>query len=159
MQGRPMPSAQPSTQPNQTAPPVPPSFGGPTAQNFNIRSPLSGPPAQADFDPWSNFQQSRTAYASGGIPASNPVPLVGTRPPMHAPGPASGNRKPWDPRSWSASEIKVAKELKPFSGLHSTYKIWANRVKDHFKKKTAIGHISLLKLKRRKLKSTEVFSK
>ena len=36
---------------------------------------------------------------------------------------------------WSIAEAKVSKELKPFDGSHSKYEIWANRIKDHFKKK------------------------
>ena len=116
---------------NRSVPPVPPSFGGPTpTEAYHIGSPLSAPPDKKDnFDPWSNFAQSRSAYASGGTPQDSV-------PPANAPQQrGAGAHKPWEPREWSASEIKVAKELKPFVGTHGAYKIWANRVKDHFRKK------------------------
>ena len=119
-------------------PPVPPSFGGTrSAEAYNIGSPLSAPPEQKDnFDPWNNFAQSRSAYASGGA-TLNSTPQA-RAPDENANGPQprnAGVHKPWEPREWSASEIKVAKELKPFIGSHTAYKIWANRVKDHFRKK------------------------
>ena len=145
----PAPAPAPASAPPMpsTVPPVPPSFGGatPNTQHFGIGSPLSGPDAQPD--PWSNFSRSRTAYSSGGAPTSaeNNRWNSGAAPP--SPFPAAyaapvGTHRPFDAREWNAVDVKVAKELKPFNGTHAAYKIWANRVKDHFKKKnTCWGHL------------------
>ena len=123
---------------SRPVPPVPPSFGGPqpTTQAYNIGSPLSAPPdAKETFDPWSQFAQSRSAYASSGAPQNQaPASNLDAKAPLQK---NAGAHKHWDPREWSASEIKVAKELKPFVGTHGAYKIWANRVKDHFRKKNS----------------------
>lgn len=135
-----------------TMPLIPPSFGGPRAENFNIGSPLSAPPSQqpqaspsTEHDPWSKFAQSRSAYSSGGLNHPQPVNVPSPTPPTPAPGPAVPLRAPvthksWDLKLWSVCDTKVSKELKPFNGKHSTYKIWANRVKDHFIEKNGDWH-------------------
>ena len=121
-------------------PPVPPSFGGPPAtEHFNIGSPLSGPPptqsAAPPLDPWATFAQNRSTNSSGG-------PGQGGFGPGHPtpPAPAQAAHRTWDPRMWSTADAKVSKELKPFNGTHASYKIWANRVKDHFTKKNPDWH-------------------
>ena len=48
---------------------------------------------------------------------------------------SAGANRNFDSRDWNAVDIMTSKELKPFNGTHGAYKIWANRVKDHFKKK------------------------
>ena len=137
-----------------SAPPIPPSFGGFGKTETFIGSPLSAPSTaqpnatQPEFDPWSEFSRSQSAYATGGLGPSQPAQAAGPLPnPAHAalfPTPAvaqppaappPGIHRPWISKDWSAAEIKVAKELKPFSGSHAAYKIWASRVKDHFCKK------------------------
>ena len=129
---------QTSPQVSTTVPPVPPSFGGPTAQNgprqqnFNIGSPLTDLPTDA----WDAFNRSKRDYVPGGfgaVPMSQPSSAA--PPPPVAPN--GEVHKPWDARNWSAADMKVAKELKPFNGTHASYKTWANRVKDHFKKKNS----------------------
>ena len=47
--------------------------------------------------------------------------------------------KPFVEREWSVTDIKPSKELisKPFNGLAENYKIWAERVKDHFKERNS----------------------
>ena len=121
----------------------PPNFGGPTtAQAFNIGSPLSGPPTTAQnaspqptSDPWAAFAKSRTSQAptDAYAPHQNPPPSANSGP---RPAP-QGPHKPWDARMWSIADAKVSKELRPFNGTHQTYKTWANRVKDHFIKKSS----------------------
>ena len=122
---RPVPSTPAGFGGNSTCPPIPPSFGGLTSAkpSFHIGSPLSAPTPVVEanppgLDPWSNFQPPSMA-AGSALP--NPMD--------------AGSKKPWDPRIWSISEAKVSKELKPFDGSHAKYRTWANRVKDHFKKK------------------------
>ena len=126
----------------------PPNFGGPTAQSFNIGSPLNGPISNSQTtspppppDPWAAFERSRTSVASNGQAPPN-APFVAAPTPNPHPGPQSahGPHKPWDARMWSTTEAKVSKELRPFNGTHTTYKTWANRVKDHFIKKNADWH-------------------
>ena len=58
---------------------------------------------------------------------------------MQAPLQAPVNlvNKFWDEKQWSVTHAKVSKELKPFSGVDSTYRTWASRVKDHFKEVNA----------------------
>ena len=113
-------------QPASQVPPVPPSFGGPTApkvEHFNLGSPLSGPPQQETtsstpvFDPW--------AQAAGQNSA---------RPPPMAPQSHLG-RRAWDPKMWGVADMKISKELKPFNGTDGMYRTWAQRVKDHFTEK------------------------
>ena len=129
-------------------PPVPPSFGGAAGgtEHTYIGSPLSGPSNSADAqpDPWFTFAQSRTSYSSGEArpPAENLGWGSSTTPQSPSPSttaptmvPPRGSSRPFESRDWNAAEIKVAKELKPFNGTHAAYKTWANRVKDHFKKK------------------------
>ena len=130
-----------------SVPPVPPSFGGTNrAEHFGIGSPLSAPPTSAEPDPWFAFSQSRSAYSSGApqspiasngwnvnAPSQPPSPPV--MPPTPTPAAPSGAHRPFDSKDWNAVDVKVAKELKPFNGTHAAYKIWAGRVKDHFKKK------------------------
>ena len=126
-----------------TVPPVPPSFGGPRAhsqgaEHFHMGSPLSAPPgmgaASSGFtapipDPWHQYS---TAQAAVGGQTST----YGVTPPAaassHAPA-AQASDKYWDERQWTIAHQKVSKELKPFNGSDSSYRTWANRVKDHFK--------------------------
>ena len=82
-------------------------------------------------DPWAQYHigQSSQAATNATMPASGPMPSMGVPPPV-----VQGQRTmvPFDSRNWSASHIKVAKELKPFNGSDSNYRTWANRVRDHF---------------------------
>ena len=82
-------------------------------------------------DPWAHYHngQSSQAATNTTMPASGPMPNMGVPPPV-----VQGQRTmvPFDSRNWSASHIKVAKELKPFNGSDSNYRTWANRVRDHF---------------------------
>ena len=124
----------------QGVPPVPPSFGGrPTAVNFNIGSPLSGPPsnqpAAPPLDPWAAFAQNRSADSSdgpgqGGFGPGHPTP----------PAQAQAAHNTWDSRFSNTADATASNKLKPFNGTHASYKIWANRVKDHFTKKKPDWH-------------------
>ena len=132
----------------RSVPPMPPSFGGTAGPSGNtqfcgIGSPLSGPEPKPD--PWFEFAQSRSAYSSGppaapagfGMNSAPRAPVV-----AQVLVPPVGAVRPFDLREWNAVDIKVAKELKPFNGSHGAYKIWANRVKDHFRKKNNCwGHL------------------
>ena len=127
-------------------PPSPPSFEGPRA--FNIGSPMPSQPTQQPTDqpqedPWAAFARSRTAHGglsqsvNSNAPTPAPSNAVPGAPPANIAQNFAGPRRPWDPKLWSIADAKVSKELKPFNGTHSTYKIWANRVKDHFIKKNS----------------------
>ena len=80
------------------------------------------------------IQPIQEKYAQGGFGAT-PTPQIASAAPPPPVAPNGEVHKPWDVRNWSAADTKVTKELKPFNGTHATYKTWANRVKDHFKKK------------------------
>ena len=136
------PAPQSTTTP--TAPGAAPHFGATAAPNqpepnppngnaatFDIGSPLTSnvpanpwaqyvapgatPPPQnndqANFDPWSSTQRGRSA-----------LPI-----------------KPFVEREWSVTDLKPSKELvtKPFTGSAEHYKIWADRIKDHFKERNS----------------------
>ena len=111
---------------DRPTPPVPPSFGGPRTEHFNVGSPLSAPTARATlnpeptqetnvpvFDPWAQATRNNNA----GPQAPNP------------------NHVAWDARAWDVSSMKSSKELKPFNGSDAAYRTWAMRVKDHFSEK------------------------
>ena len=128
------------------APPIPPSFGGSAherPEHFHVGSPLSAPtgdPATKPTEPWVQYQPSTPGFATHwqastpGFASHASAPGYPAAPPPPASTP-NGSRKPWDFRMWSVSDVKTSKELKPFDGSHAKYKTWANRVKDHFKKK------------------------
>ena len=131
-----MMASKPSCDPDlsfKSAPSIPPSFGGATAQHYHMGSPLSAPPgmtsstgATAMPDPWANWNggQSSHAATNTSLPASMPM----------APPVVQGQRTlvPFDTRNWSVSHVKVSKELKTFNGSDSSYRTWASRVRDHF---------------------------
>ena len=90
---------------NRSVPPMPPSFGGPKpTEAYNIGSPLSAPPDKKDnFDPWSNFAQSRSAYASGGTPQDS-------APPANAPQQrGNGAHKHWNPENGARQKLRLPK--------------------------------------------------
>ena len=133
----------PAPTPTSPVPPIPPSFGGhqpptTTPQHFNVGSPLSAPPgisSEVAPDPWAQYTGSSSA------PANSTSPLFGSQLTRdfsrgHS-GPVEPQPKHFDERSWSIAHAKVSKELKPFTGVDSNYRAWANRIKDHFREVNA----------------------
>ena len=114
-------------------PPIPASFGGNATSgptHFHVGSPLSGPDADQNppgLDPWGKYAASQSAHLGHG--SAPPTPGF-----PQASSPALA-RKPWDQKVWSIVESKVSKELKPFDGTNAKYRIWADRVRDHYQKK------------------------
>ena len=120
----------------RATPPVPPSFGAPSRsptnepsrsqpEHVHIGSPLSGPPEPLFTDPRSEYSLKAEHQSSPHTSFADAHAQ-----PSHSPGP--NQRRMWDARNWSAVDIKVSKELKPFNGTHAAYKTWANRVKGLF---------------------------
>ena len=134
------PAPQPTTTP--TAPGAAPHFGATAAPNqtdapngnaaaFDIGSPLT---SNVPTNPWAHYGTSGATSPTQNNDPANFDPWTSNQR-----GRSALQIKPFVEREWSVTDLKPSKELvsKPFTGLAEHYKLWADRIKDHFKERNS----------------------